>query len=229
MNFDFVQIFLVLIPMLLSLTVHEYAHARVAAWLHDNTAANLGRLTLNPIAHIDPIGTLALPVLGMITGFPFFGWAKPVPVNPLQFTRRIRMKTGMFLVSAAGPVSNLLLAVIFALILGIVGPDFLPDIRAGVMSTGAAAVRFMGYTMMTNIMLCLFNLLPVPPLDGSKVLAGILPDRLHYVIEFLERYSFVMFILLIAFAGRLIAPLAVWMLVGLSHLVGFNLFRVISF
>src|SRR5687767_13244524 len=110
-----------LIPMIMSLSFHEFSHARVARWLGDDTAERQGRLTLNPISHIDPFGTLLIPAIGAATGVPLIGWARPVPVNPARFRRGVNMRRGFALVSAAGPLSNLLLAVISAAILAFGG------------------------------------------------------------------------------------------------------------
>jgi Zn-dependent protease len=209
--------------MILALTVHEYSHALVAAWLGDDTAERMGRKTLNPISHIDPIGTLLIPMVGIASGVPFFGWAKPVPVSPVQFTRRLRMKTGMLLTAVAGPASNLLFALVMAILLGFIGPSAIADIAAGVTNAHVAIVRLAGWTLVINVGLFVFNLLPIPPLDGSKVLAGLLPDRYMYILEFLSKYSFMLFIGLLLLGGRFIGTPIFWILHGLSQLVGFEI------
>lgn len=155
------------VPVMLSLSVHEWAHAASAYKLGDDTAARMGRMTLNPISHIDPVGTLLLPALQVIsTGSVLFAWAKPVPVNPANFSRRVTMSQGNVIVSAAGPASNLVLALIAAIALGV-------SFRFGWGSE--AVLHFLGSMFILNIGLAVFNLLPVPPLDGSKVLHGLLP------------------------------------------------------
>ncbi len=222
-SFDILRIVFVLIPMILALTVHEYSHALVAAWLGDDTAERMGRKTLNPISHIDPIGTLLIPMVGIASGVPFFGWAKPVPVSPVQFTRRLRMKTGMLLTAVAGPASNLLFALVMAILLGFIGPSAIADIAAGVTNAHVAIVRLAGWTLVINVGLFVFNLLPIPPLDGSKVLAGLLPDRYMYILEFLSKYSFMLFIGLLLLGGRFIGTPIFWILHGLSQLVGFEI------
>ena len=167
-----VQLVTVLVPLILSLTVHEYAHAATAKLLGDDTAEREGRFTLDPMSHIDPFGSLALPALLVLmnTGF-WFGWAKPVPYNPLRFSRKIRMKHGVLLVAIAGPLSNLLLAVVCAALFSM-------------FHAHEAARSLLGTCVLLNVLLFLFNLLPVPPLDGSKVAYGLMPDRWNDVLEF---------------------------------------------
>ena len=222
-SFDILRIIFVLIPMILALTVHEYSHARSAYLLGDDTAARLGRMTLNPVSHIDPLGTLIIPIIGLASGVPFFGWAKPVPISPVRFTRKIRMKTGMLITAAAGPVSNLLFAVVMAVVLGIIGPSAVKDIAAGVTNAHVALVRLAGWTLVINVGLFIFNLFPIPPLDGSKVLAGLLPDRYIHIMDFISQYSFVFFIALLVFGGRFISYPILLIINGLSDLVGFNI------
>jgi len=185
------------VALLFSLSVHEASHATVAYWLEDDTARRLGRMTLNPLAHIDPLGTVVFPLLGMATGFPFIGWAKPVPVDPRNLTRRFTQRGGMAIVSAAGPASNLVLAVIFlSLLLVLVKVVAVPPalelrlfahalfarkvenlqaLELGTVMTLALALT--GRLVLINIGLALFNLLPMGPLDGSGILRGLLPWR----------------------------------------------------
>lgn len=144
------------IPVLLSLSVHECAHAWAALKLGDDTAQRLGRLTLDPLAHIDPVGTIILPLLGVP-----LGWARPVPVNPVRFRRDVRVGVGIALTAAAGPASNLVLAAICG-----AGLLLLPSGPVGRLLTLGATV---------NVALAVFNLLPIPPLDGSRMVEGFLP------------------------------------------------------
>ncbi len=206
---DVLQALNYLIAMIFALTVHEYFHAWTALKLGDDTAKRQGRLTLNPIAHLDPIGTLLLPMVGMLSGVPFFGWAKPVPISPIQFTRRFRMKTGVLLTSAAGPLSNIAFAVVIAVLLGlailVIGRDEffyqLQEAQGGVLK---ALFELSMATLQINIGLFFFNLIPVPPLDGSGVLAGFLPDRYQHVMDSLSQYSFLLFIGILWFGGSLL-------------------------
>jgi Zn-dependent protease len=184
-----------LVIFILSLTVHEYAHARVAFALGDDTASRHGRMTLNPIPHIDPIGTILLPVLGN-TGIPVIGWAKPVPVNPIRLTRRMSMRAGHALVAAAGPLSNIVLAVVAVALLRLVLSSGLLE-GAGVRAPAAAFLYRLFYA---NLGLAVFNLLPVPPLDGSRLM----PRSLDSFMELMQRYSFFVFIAIIVFGGRII-------------------------
>ena len=185
---------LLLIPMILSLSVHEWAHAWSAAKLGDDTAERQGRLTLNPLAHIDLVGTIVLPLLGVP-----FGWAKPVPVNPARFDRKWTMRTGMALTAAAGPISNLVIAVLSAVLLGL-GFRLLPE----VVSQEAVSV-LLGYLIRLNIMLALFNLIPVPPLDGSRVLERYVPARFQDRWQELMRFSPILLIVVFMLGGRLVA------------------------
>jgi Zn-dependent protease len=166
-NYDLKSAVLNLIVLLLSLTVHEFFHAWTAWRLGDDTAARAGRLTLNPIPHIDLIGTLLLPLMNAP-----IGWAKPVPVNSSRFRRSVSMSTGDILVSVAGPLSNLLLGILAAVVFGVL-LRFSPDLVARGSAGSALLVRL----MLVNAGLALFNLLPIPPLDGGHVAENLLPYR----------------------------------------------------
>lgn len=191
------QLVTVLVPLILSLTVHEYAHAAMAKALGDDTAERQGRFTLDPISHIDPVGSLALPALLVLmnTGF-WFGWAKPVPYDPRKFSRKIRMKHGVLLVAAAGPLSNLLLAILCAALFSTFGDN-------------EAARTFLGTCVLLNVLLFLFNLLPIPPLDGSKVAYGLIPDRWDEVLTFFRERPYIApmaFMMVFLVGGELIGP-----------------------
>jgi Zn-dependent protease len=194
-HFDLAHGVMLLIPMLLSLTVHEWAHAWSAYRLGDDTAAMQGRLTLNPIAHVDPIGTLILPLLGIP-----FGWAKPVPVSPTRFRRGISMSTGMIITAAAGPLSNVLLAAASAVALGAVA-HFSPEVLLKPM--GAAAL--LRGLISINITLALFNMIPIPPLDGSRVVDGLIPYGWRPQWESIVRLSPVLLVVAMFFGGAIIA------------------------
>jgi Zn-dependent protease len=158
-----------LVPLLLSLSVHEWAHAWCAWRLGDDTAARLGRLTLNPVEHVDPVGTLLLPLLGVP-----FGWAKPVPIEPLHFQHGVSLRMGVALTAAAGPLSNLCLA---ALAAG--GLAALAALAPGALAAGGAIARLLEMLVLLNVLLALFNLLPIPPLDGSRIADAVMPEALR--------------------------------------------------
>lgn len=170
---------------------HEYAHGFAADLLGDPTPRRAGRLTLNPLPHIDPIGTLLLPVLLMISsnGALMFAYAKPVPFNPYNLKYP---KWGPAIVGGAGPFANFLLAVVFAFLARLIGGNL-----AVILST----------LVYVNIALMMFNLLPVPPLDGSKLLFALLPPSMHNVQIWLEKYGIILFVLLLLGVGSVITPL----------------------
>jgi len=169
--------------IIIALTIHEFSHAYAAYLLGDSTARGMGRLTLNPLKHLDPIGFICILLFR-------FGWAKPVPVNPYNFDN-VDHKTGMLLTAVAGPMSNIAMC-----FLG-VGAFVVATITLG---RGAWVTTFLVYFFQINAILAFFNLLPVPPLDGSKVLFGMLPDRFYHYSYTLERYGFIMLILFL-YAG----------------------------
>jgi Zn-dependent protease len=174
--------------VLLALTIHEAAHAWTADKLGDPTARLLGRVSLNPIVHIDPIGTILLPLLAAFSGLPIIGWAKPVPVN---IGRLRQPRRDFMVVAAAGPISNLLQAVVAALVVHLLLPGgILPDVLR-------AAVTI-------NIFLALFNLIPVPPLDGGNVLAGLLPRSAANLFVRMQPFGFLILYALM-FTGALSA------------------------
>jgi Zn-dependent protease len=195
-DIDFAQVFIAFIVLLFSLTVHESAHAWTADRLGDPTARLLGRVSLNPIVHADPIGTVLFPLLAIIGGVPLIGWAKPVPVNVRRLRRQRR---DYVLVAAAGPVSNLLLAVAAAVVLGVlpISPVTLgqPNVSAPVASLLSRAIRI-------NVLLAVFNMIPIPPLDGGNVLGGLLPERLALTFDRIRPYGFILLYALML-SGRL--------------------------
>ena len=175
---------------MLSVAVHEFGHAWMANRLGDRLPAQQGRLTLSPIAHIDPIGTLLMPLLAVFApgGFPLLAWGKPVQTNPKAYTR-LPPRTGHMLVALMGPAMNLVLALVISVVLVLVG-------RTGILPQGIAEAAI-DFFLRLNIMLMFFNLLPVPPLDGGAVLAGLLPDRLQFIPAFLQRYGMLVFFALL--------------------------------
>ncbi len=187
-------------PILFALTVHEYAHGWVAYKYGDPTAKNAGRLTLNPLSHLDPIGTIMLFLVHL-------GWAKPVPVNPYYLRHP---KRDMIWVSLAGPGANMLTALACGLIIRLVNP-LSAYLEMGNSFLGILALMVV-YGMMINIVLAIFNLIPLPPLDGSKILMGLLPIQYEHQMEQLERvgpFLLLGIILVTSFAG---IPILSWIL-----------------
>lgn len=161
---NFVFVLVALAALLISLSTHEYCHALVGYLLGDRTAQRAGRLTLNPIAHIDPVGTVLIPLIGAMSGFPVIGWAKPVPFNPYNLKYG---KWGPVMVALAGPVSNFLMAGVYLLLLRLV-------ITVLSFSPNNLLVLFLTLLVMVNVVLGIFNFIPVPPLDGSKLLHALM-------------------------------------------------------
>jgi Zn-dependent protease len=195
------------VPILIAITFHEVAHGFVANKLGDPTARMLGRLTLNPIKHIDIIGTVLLPAILLIStqGQFVFGYAKPVPINPMNFSNPRR---DMALSAAAGPVTNILLALVSVVVLkGILIPLSLiaPQVISSTLLKPLAMIFHA--SALYNIVLAVFNMIPVPPLDGGRVLTGILPTKHAITFEKIEQYGFIIIILLI-FTG--IAQAIIW-------------------
>jgi Zn-dependent protease len=192
MEFSILETILIYaIPVVLAITLHEAAHGYVAKMFGDSTAWMMGRVTLNPIKHIDPVGTIAVP-LGLLLlsrimggGGLLFGWAKPVPVN---FNNLNNPKADMFWVAAAGPGANLFMALLWALALKFGGPLDQPGFFA--------MMAIQGVTI--NVVLMVLNLLPIPPLDGGRIMVSLLPNPLAYKFAQLERFGFMLVILLMA-------------------------------
>lgn len=173
------------LPVLFAITVHEAAHAYAARHFGDNTAYMMGRMTLNPIKHIDPIGTILLPLVAMVLGGMLFGWAKPVPVN---FGNLRQPKKDMRWVALAGPASNLAMAILWGILFKValsMGPEQYYQQPLQLMATAGLQI---------NVVLMVLNLLPIPPLDGGRILVSILPNHLAYQVSRLEPYG--MFILI---------------------------------
>jgi Zn-dependent protease len=184
-----------LIVLLLSLTFHEFFHAWAAWRLGDDTAARMGRLTLNPVPHIDLVGTILLPLMNAP-----IGWAKPVPVNPSRFNRKVGTSRGDIIVSSAGPLSNLLLGLVAAVALGVLA-RLAPDLVA----PGTAGFALLQRFMIVNAGLAIFNLLPIPPLDGGHVAENLMPYPWRGAWEQFARFSPFLLIGVVLFGGPLIA------------------------
>lgn len=167
-----------LLVLLFSIIIHEIAHGSVAYSLGDPTAKMAGRLTLNPISHLDPIGSIILPLFLMMAGMPIIGWAKPVPVNPILLQDR---RWGDLKVSIAGVAANFLIAIIFGFI-----------IKYGIAYLPQGFLMIASFVVFYNIALGLFNLIPIPPLDGSHILFSFLPESMNGVKYFLEQYGFIL-------------------------------------
>jgi Zn-dependent protease len=202
------------LPVLFAIILHEVAHGWVADKLGDDTARWMGRLTLNPIKHIDPIGTILIPIALLVVGSPFlFGYAKPVPIN---FRKLRRPKQDMVWVALAGPATNLLLALVSALLLMLV-----VSLPASANWMAQPLSMMCQASIIINMVLCIFNLLPLPPLDGGRVAVGLLPGPAAYQLSRLEPFGFLIVILLLVsgILQNVIGPLimgSAMFLIGLS-------------
>lgn len=195
-----------LVVIFLTLPIHEYAHAFAANKLGDNTARYMGRLTFNPLAHIDWIGAACILFFG-------FGWAKPVPINSRYFKRG---KTDVAITAFAGPLSNLIVAFVSVFLM------FLTAVLLSWFAYSGYVTAFFHYIAIINIHLAVFNLIPIPPLDGSKILAAVLPNNIYYKIMQYERY-FSIFMLILLYTGILSKPLSI-----LSDFIYTGFFNVFS-
>jgi Zn-dependent protease len=204
---DLADVLIKFVVLLLSLTVHEAAHALTADRLGDPTARLLGRVSLNPAVHVDPIGTLLFPLIALLTNVPVLGWAKPVPVNITRL--RGHWKRKYMLIAAAGPASNVVLAIVASLLLHVV-----PVTGRLEAATLAPLAQFLYQAVLLNVLLAVFNMVPVPPLDGGNVLAGVLRGPIAETYEQLRPYGF-MILYGLMFTGILtmiIAPPAQFLL-----------------
>lgn len=182
--------------LIVSIVAHEVAHGLAALWQGDRTAKDAGRLTLNPIAHIDVVGSIILPISLYLIGSPFlFGWAKPVPVNPYYF-RNVRY--GETMVAFAGPLVNIIFVTIFTLLInfGNLGQNF---------------IEVASMIVLINLVLAFFNLMPIPPLDGSKILFTLIPQRFYKFRQSLESKGFIFWFIMIIIIWNFFSPLVWWL------------------
>lgn len=197
--------------VLVAITFHEFAHGYAAYKLGDNTAKNEGRLSLNPLDHLDPVGTLMLLFAG-------FGWGKPVHVNPIQYTRKISMEKGEAIVSVAGPLTNLILALVLALIYGALVK--FASIEFLLSNVGNIVKLVLASAISINIGLGVFNLIPLPPLDGSKIIMPFLPYNAKQWFRSNEQIFYIIFVAIwiTGIAGIIISPPINWISTGIMSL-----------
>jgi Zn-dependent protease len=182
--------------LIMSVVLHELSHGYVAELLGDPTPRLQGRLTINPIRHLDPFGSVIVPIITSFLGFTF-GWAKPVEWNPYNVKNK---RLGEFLISIAGPASNILVAVVFGLL-----------IRGGVADISSAFAGISAYIVQINLVLAVFNLVPVPPLDGSKILFSLLPPKYAFIRSAIERNALILIVVLLFVFWQFIEPVIPWL------------------
>ncbi len=205
------QLLIYMVVLLFAISAHEAAHAWMSNRFGDDTARLLGRITLNPTAHIDPIGTLLIPIVGFVLGniggpagrIPLIGWGKPTPVNPLRWRNK---DLANVMVSAAGIMANLLIAIVAFIILKVM-------LETGALAALSETLRepvllFLEFFLTMNVSLAIFNLLPFPPLDGSKILETFLPASARPMLEMMEQFGFIILMILIyvGFFNAIISP-----------------------
>jgi Zn-dependent protease len=187
------DLFFSLAVLMMSVVVHEVSHGTMANYLGDPTARYQGRLTLNPLKHIDPVGSIIFPMLSYLMGGVIFGWAKPVPFNPFNLRNQ---RWGPALVAFAGPASNILIAAVFSAF-----------IRYGdVLKFSGSFMQMLSVIVVVNLVLAVFNTVPIPPLDGSKVLYAFLPRHLYWLEEYMEAYGWFVLMIFVLFFWGAVSP-----------------------
>ncbi len=216
MQVEFIDGIFYVSVLIMSVIIHEFSHGYSAYLLGDDTARLQGRLTLNPIKHLDPLGSIILPLLLIITNSGFIiGWARPVPYNPLNLRNG---RWGDMIVSFSGIAANLLIAIIFGLLI-----RFGPMIGLPPYSFDSSLLhpfyKISSIIVITNLVLALFNIMPIPPLDGSKILFSIIPQKFKYIENFLERWGMVILLFFVIFLWKIVSPL---IFIAFSLLTGIN-------
>ncbi len=200
--------FIVIIAILImSVVIHEVSHGVAALGLGDSTAKYQGRLTLNPFSHLDPIGSVIVPMIGYLLGGFIIGWAKPVPFNPYNLRNQ---KWGEAIVAAAGPISNIFIAIVFGLFIRLGTQTF---------NLNETFISLASFVVIINITLAIFNLVPIPPLDGSKILFSLLPHHMQSIRHSIEKYGLILVIIFVSIIWRVLNPFIFYLfnlLTGLS-------------